>query len=181
MADNVAITAGSGTTIATDDVTGVHYQYIKLADGTLNSSQVVATGDGTGTASLRVSLANDTSNKVTPIASTSGGLSTYHVVSAASTNAANIKASAGQVYGWSIYNTNVNARKVALHNTSGTPTAGASVFLTITVPGSSNESCMTDIGIPFSSGIGITTVTGAADSDTSTVASNDLIINIFYK
>lgn len=30
MADNVAITAGSGTNIATDDVSGVHYQRIKL-------------------------------------------------------------------------------------------------------------------------------------------------------
>lgn len=34
MADNVAITAGSGTTIATDDVGGVHYQRIKSAFGT---------------------------------------------------------------------------------------------------------------------------------------------------
>lgn len=37
MADNVAITAGSGTTIATDDVSGVHFQKIKLyasTDGT---------------------------------------------------------------------------------------------------------------------------------------------------
>lgn len=33
MADNVAITAGSGTTIATDDVGGAHYQYVKLAFG----------------------------------------------------------------------------------------------------------------------------------------------------
>lgn len=36
MADNVAITAGAGTSIATDDVSSVHYQRIKLdygADG----------------------------------------------------------------------------------------------------------------------------------------------------
>lgn len=33
MADNVAITAGSGTSIATDDVSGVHYQKIKLRGG----------------------------------------------------------------------------------------------------------------------------------------------------
>ena len=31
MADNVAITAGSGTNIATDDVSGAHYQIVKLA------------------------------------------------------------------------------------------------------------------------------------------------------
>ncbi len=33
MADNVAITAGTGTTIATDDVAGAHYQRVKLDAG----------------------------------------------------------------------------------------------------------------------------------------------------
>lgn len=33
MADNVAITAGAGTTIATDDASSVHFQKIKVADG----------------------------------------------------------------------------------------------------------------------------------------------------
>jgi hypothetical protein len=43
MADNVLRTApGSGDTFATDDAGGVHYQYIKLADGTLNSTTVIA-------------------------------------------------------------------------------------------------------------------------------------------
>ncbi len=34
MADNVAITAGTGTSVATDDVAGVHYQRVKISDGT---------------------------------------------------------------------------------------------------------------------------------------------------
>lgn len=38
MADNVAITAGSGTTIATDDVGGFHYQRVKISDGVADSS-----------------------------------------------------------------------------------------------------------------------------------------------
>lgn len=47
MADNVAITAGTGTTIATDDDgTGVHYQRMKLVDGTLNSTAAIP-GDAT--------------------------------------------------------------------------------------------------------------------------------------
>ena len=33
MADNVAITAGSGTTIAADDLSGVYYQRVKVAWG----------------------------------------------------------------------------------------------------------------------------------------------------
>lgn len=46
MADNVAVTAGSGTNIATDDVGGVHYQRVKLVDGTLDSSAAIG-GDAT--------------------------------------------------------------------------------------------------------------------------------------
>lgn len=41
MADNVAITAGSGTTVATDDVSSVHYQKVKLVDGTADSSTAI--------------------------------------------------------------------------------------------------------------------------------------------
>jgi hypothetical protein len=47
VADNVAITAGSGTTVATDDVSGTHYQRVKLVDGTLDSSTAIP-GDGSG-------------------------------------------------------------------------------------------------------------------------------------
>lgn len=46
MADNVAITAGSGTAIATDDVSAVHYQRVKLVDGTLDSTAAIP-GDAT--------------------------------------------------------------------------------------------------------------------------------------
>ena len=46
MADNVLYSQGSGTTIATDDVSGVHYQRVKLVDGTLDSSAAIP-GDAT--------------------------------------------------------------------------------------------------------------------------------------
>lgn len=42
MADNVAITAGSGTTIAADDVAGVLYQRVKLAQGADGSATDVS-------------------------------------------------------------------------------------------------------------------------------------------
>lgn len=38
MADNVAITAGTGTDIATDDISSAHYQLVKLTLGELNSN-----------------------------------------------------------------------------------------------------------------------------------------------
>lgn len=42
MANNVAVTAGAGTTVATDDVSGVHYQVVKLALGDEDVSTRVA-------------------------------------------------------------------------------------------------------------------------------------------
>lgn len=42
MADNVSITAGSGTTIATDDVGGVQYQRVKIGVGADGSATDVS-------------------------------------------------------------------------------------------------------------------------------------------
>lgn len=125
--------------------------------------------------------ANTTPWLVTTIPATSGGLTTYHLASAASTNATSVKASAGQLFGYMISNTSAAYSYLAFHNTSGTPTAGSSIFFKIGIPAGGAANVSWEQGIPFSSGIGITTVTGAADSNSTGVASNDLIINLFYK
>jgi hypothetical protein len=117
---------------------------------------------------------------VIPKNTTSGGHTTFHLVSAATTNATVVKASAGQLYGWYIYNSNASARKLAFHNSSSSPTAGASIFFTLVIPPTSGANVFSEIGIPFSSGIAITTVTGLADSDNTAVAANDLVINLWY-
>lgn len=59
MADNVNVTAGTGTVIATDQVGTDHYQKIKLCDGTADSSTVVAVDIGAKANALRVAPAND--------------------------------------------------------------------------------------------------------------------------
>lgn len=112
---------------------------------------------------------------------TSGGLSTYHLVSAGSTNATVVKASAGQLFGWYIQNNNASMRKVTFHNASSTPTAGASVFFTLKIPGGAAANVLGPYGIAFSTGIAITTTTDLADNGTTAVAASDLDINLFYK
>ncbi len=112
---------------------------------------------------------------------TSGGLDVFHLACAGTTNATSVKASPGQLFGWYIYNSNAAARKVCFHNTAGTPTAGSAVMISLVIPPTSGANVFGDIGIPFSSGIGLTTVTGLADSDNTAVAANDLIINLWYK
>jgi len=64
MADNVAITAGSGTNIATDDVAGTHFQRMKLVDGTLDSTTAIASGGGVEAGALRVTIASDSTGVV---------------------------------------------------------------------------------------------------------------------
>jgi hypothetical protein len=141
-------------------------------------------GNGvTGTGSHRVTIASDNtafSVNATVKPATSGGLTIKHLVSAGSTNATSVKGSAGQVYGWTIFNTNAATRYVKLHNTAGTPTAGSGVVLTIAVPPSGGNNWSSETGIAFATGIAFTTVTGTADSDSTGAGANDLTIDIFY-
>jgi hypothetical protein len=139
-------------------------------------------GQATSANSSPVVIASDQSAVNTSLQEVAtGGATVFHLVSAGTTNATNIKSSAGKVTGWYIYNSNGSARKVAFHNNAGTPTAGASVYFSVVIPALSGANCPFPAGINFSTGIAITTVTGLADSDAVAVAVNDLIINIFYK
>lgn len=130
---------------------------------------------------LSIAAGTNAIGNVGIIPRTSGGLDTYHLVSAATTNATVVKASAGQLFGWFIYNSNAAARKVAFHNTASSPTAGSSVFFSLVIPPSSGANVFSETGITFGTGIAITTVTGLADSDATAVAANDLIINLWYE
>jgi hypothetical protein len=199
-------TTGGGTeatalrvTVATDS-TGV----VSIDDnGASLTVDYATTGSGTATGALRVELPTNGTGVIATVGAvtaltnalpagtnligdvgikprTSGGLSTHHAVSAGSTNATNVKASAGQLFGWFIYNNNAAMRKVAFHNTAGTPTAGASVFFTLPIPGNGAANVVHETGIAFSTGIAFTTVTGVADNDSVAVAANDLVINLFY-
>ncbi len=60
MADNVQITAGSGTTIATDDVGGFQHQRVKLSLGADGTAVDAVAGSGVvGSGVQRVTLASD--------------------------------------------------------------------------------------------------------------------------
>jgi hypothetical protein len=111
------------------------------------------------------------------------GCAIFHLVAAATTNTNNIKASPGQVYGWRIFNASGGFYPVyiKLHNTAGTPTAGAGVVETIGVQAGVADDFFLPVGIAFAAGIGISIVKGIADSDNNAVALNDCVVDIFYK
>lgn len=76
MTDNVAITEGSGTTIATDDVSTVHYQKVKLVDGTADSSAAIP---GSATDGLLVNLGTNNDVAATLSAETTKVIGTVNV------------------------------------------------------------------------------------------------------
>lgn len=125
-----------------------------------------------------------TTNAVQDIPATAGGLSKFHLVGAASDNATNVKASAGQVYSITAFNLNASPRYLKFHNTAGTPTAGTAITDTFLIPGNTAGAGLVlnvDKGIAFSTGIGITIVTGIADNNTTAISASEVVVNIYYK
>ena len=114
-------------------------------------------------------------------ANATGAATIKHIVSAASTNATNAKASAGRLVGWSFVNTTASLQYVKLHNTAGTPTAGAGVVQTIAIPANGvNNMPIGGGGIGFATGIAFTIVTGSADADATATTAGAVIGDLFY-
>lgn len=201
MADNVVLDAGAGgDTIAADDVGGVKYQLIQLVVGADGGAKSLVTGSTGLPVAVQGALPAGTNNigdvdlaSALPAGTnvighvgleprTSGGLALDRTLSAASTNAKSIKASAGQVYGWYLSNTNASPRYVKLYNKASAPTVGTDTpLMTIMVPGGGGANVEFAMGIALGTGIALAMATGAADSDTGAVAANEVIAHILYK
>jgi hypothetical protein len=113
---------------------------------------------------------------------TANGLLVGRVISAATTNATSVKGSAGQVYGWYLYNANAAVRYLKIYNKASAPTVGTDTpIMTIPIPPGSAANVEYTNGVAFGTGIAIAITTGVADSDTGAVAANEIIVNLLYK
>ena len=112
---------------------------------------------------------------------TSGGATLSSTISAASTNATNVKGSAGVVYSIDLSNANASARWFKMYNKATSPTVGTDtpVFRAM-IPASGGRTISFPHGLTFGTGIGFALTTGAADSDTGAVAANELTVNLGY-
>ena len=109
MTDTVVLNAGSGgVTAATDDCAGVHYQVIKLADGTADATTVIAAGSGVKANALRVTLATDqlalTNALLVDGSAVTQPVSLASVPSHAVTNAGTFAVQAAQSGTWNVTN-----------------------------------------------------------------------------
>lgn len=162
--------------VATDSL-NVNYQRIR---GNLCAVNMGAADTGT----LRVAVSTDSTVGLVPVAS--GGLSISRVLSAASTNATSVKASAGQVYSIYAHNTNAAVRYLKIYNKASAPTVGTDTpVLTLPIPGNTAGAGFVldtgGIGIAMATGIALAITTGVADSDTAAVAANEIVVNMLYK
>lgn len=146
--------------------------------GTVTVSGTVTANIGTGSLAAGTNAIGDCG--VQYRANATGAASGAHIVSAASTNATIVKGSAGRVLGWSLANTNAAWRYVKLHNQTTTPTAGSGVVRTIAIAPNSVSNIVLNGGIAFTTGIGLTTVTGATDADTTAVGASDIVGDLFF-
>lgn len=184
MADN---TSQTGTdTIATDDIGGVKYQRAKVvfgADGAATDVSAAAPLPVTADINAALPAGTNAVGNVGVIGRTSGGLSTSTGASAASNNATSVKASAGQVFGWAVYNNTSSNKFFKLYNKASSPSPGTDNALLLTrvmVPANSGSNFHSDIGIAFGTGIAFAIVTGASDTDNTSVAANDVLWNLYY-
>lgn len=112
-----------------------------------------------------------------------GGLSLARIISAATTNATSIKAAAGQLYGYALFNTNASAfRYLKVFDKASAPVVGTDIpVLTLGLPPLGGANLEGSIGKAFVNGIAVAITGGMADSDTTAVAANEVAINLFYK
>ena len=110
---------------------------------------------------------------------------TYNVVTTASTNAAVVKASAGNLYELTISNPTATAAYIKLYNKATAPTVGTDVpVLTIAIPATAagvgeKSFVFGAVGKRFATGIGIAVTAAAAATDTG-VAVAGVQINATY-
>lgn len=182
----VAVTgAGSGGTSSVDESTfSAGTTAGTPAMGVYQASPAALTDGQLGIVALdanRNQLVNVAAGSLAFAPATSGGCADFHLVTAATTNANNVKASAGQLYGVHVFNNAAYPVFVKFHNTAGTPTPGSGVVFTVGVQAGTQRDVQSTFGIAFGTGIGLSVVQGITDADTTAVALNDAVIDVEYK
>lgn len=148
-----------------------------------------ATNPGTGGTTF---ASDDISNVHYPRIKISGGrdgvvsdvATGARLISAASTNATSLKASAGTLYSVTAVNLNAAVRYLKFYNKASAPTVGSDTpVATIPIPASTTGAGFTislPFGFDFSTGIAYALTTGAADADTGAVAANEIFLLLTY-
>lgn len=175
MADNSLRTPGSGESVASDEVTYSgdtakiqvsRFVHVSGSEGSKTVTEIVGTAGSPAAGMVTVQEQN---------------VSTHHIITAASDNAANIKASAGTLKSVHVFNVADYPIYVKFHNIAGSPTVGAGVVFTVGVQaGTRADVVLPGNGKAFTTGIAVSVITDMADAGTTAVAAGDAAIEVCY-
>lgn len=119
---------------------------------------------------------------VSLVPQTSGGLTMSHLVTAATNNATSLKATAGQLYGASVYNNAGYPVFLKFYNKATAPApATDTVVYEVAAQAGTEREVHTEEGLAFSTGIAFAVVKGISDTDNTSVAVSDASIDLVYK
>lgn len=105
----------------------------------------------------------------------------YRVLSLATTNSNSINIGITKIHGWFILNTSAAIRYVKLYDLGRAPIIGTDVpILTIGIPAGAAANVEFNRGIGTNFGLGVGITTGVADTDATSVAANDVVLNLLY-
>lgn len=110
-----------------------------------------------------------------------GGAIPYQKVSTADTNATSVKATGGVISSIVATNVNAAARYLKLYDKATAPTVGTDTPVqTYMLPNGSGVSIPLTHPLQFANGIALAITTGAAVTDTGSVAASEILVNLGY-
>jgi hypothetical protein len=178
MNDSLPVTLASNDTNTAPFVTSGGGGYVRQ-----DSTGTIAKESGGNLATLAGAVSsskmnvNVASGGLSLAPATSGGLSTA-TATALSNTAVAVKTTAGQVYGWYIYNPNASVIFVQFYNTTtGSTIVGTNVLNPIGIPPGGASNIVAAFGIAFSTAISVAACTTAGGTTAPTTA---LVANIYY-
>lgn len=112
---------------------------------------------------------------VNHVAATAGGATMARIKTGASNNLTSVKASAGQVYGYHLFNRTAGELFVKLYNKASAPVVASDTpVYTIPLPPYGGVALTFPMGIAFGTGIAYAIVGGVADTNNTNTAADDV-------
>jgi hypothetical protein len=171
-------TAITGTGIATIKITANG----NPTDSLVTVGQATAANLQTTAAVSSIAAGSNLIGKVNLSAQTAGGATSFTLISAATTNATNLKTSAGTLYMLTATNNSSTVAFLKLYNKASAPTVGTDTpVMTFMLPANGGIAVpIPAVGINFATGIGYALTGAATTADTTAVALNQIQLNGAY-
>jgi hypothetical protein len=142
--------------------------------GTQPVSGTVTANIGTGSIAAGTNAIGDVGLQAR--ANAPGAMTGSKVLTAASTNATLLKATAGRVFSICLTNTTASVRVLHMHNMTTTPTVGSSIpTYSVVIPANGTVQWHSPLGRAHTTGISYSITTGIADLDATATAVGDVI------